>query len=87
MAKRLTYNCATGQEEEVEMSGDELAAYEALRAAPEAGIAPTRDDRLLAAVDAAKTAVAGGKVFSAEQAAVLSAVFDGLGRAITGEAP
>lgn len=48
---------------------------------------PSRDERLLAAVDAAKAAVTGGKVFSAEQAAVLSAVFDGLGKAITGEAP
>lgn len=58
---------------------------EAATPLPEDG--PSRDERLLAAVDAAKAAVTGGKVFSAEQAAVLSAVFDGLGRAITGEAP
>lgn len=48
---------------------------------------PSRDERLLAAVDSAKAAVAESKVFTAQQAAVLSAVFDGLGRAITGEAP
>lgn len=48
---------------------------------------PSRDERLLAAVDAAKAAVTDTKVFTARQAAVLSAVFDGLGKAITGEAP
>lgn len=53
---------------------------------PEPEPAPSRDEQLLAAVDAAKAAVAVGKVFSAEQAAVLAAVFDGLGKAITGEA-
>lgn len=47
---------------------------------------PSRDERLLAAVDSAKTAVAESKVFTLAQAAVLSAVFDGLGKAITGEA-
>lgn len=52
---------------------------------PEDG--PSRDERLLAAVDAAKTAVTASKSFTAEQAAVLPAVFDGLGSAITGEAP
>ncbi len=47
---------------------------------------PSLDERLLAAVDAAKAAVTDTKVFTARQAAVLSAVFDGLGKAITGEA-
>lgn len=48
---------------------------------------PSRDARLLAAVDSAKTQVAASKAFTVEQAAVLAAVFDGLGKAITGEAP
>lgn len=81
--------------------GDELIAYDAdgkpIAWSAEAVViveahrppAPelTRDERLLAAVDSAKTAVAESKVFTAEQAAVLSAMFDGLGKAITGEAP
>lgn len=62
------------------------AGNTAAPAAPEPEPEPTRDDRLLAAVDAAKTAVSHSKSFTAEQAAVLSAVFDGLGKAITGEA-
>ena len=53
---------------------------------PEPEPEPSRDERLLAAVDSAKTAVTASKSFTAEQAAVLSAVFDGLGKAITGEA-
>lgn len=52
---------------------------------PEPEPEPSRDDRLLAAVDSAKAAVAKSKVFTSAQAAVLSAVFDGLGKAITGE--
>lgn len=48
---------------------------------------PSRDERLLAAVDSAKAAVAGSKSFTSEQAAVLAAVFDGLGQAITGGRP
>ena len=50
--------------------------------APESG--PTRDERLLAAVDQAKEAVTTSGQFTQAQAAVLSAVFDGLGQAITG---
>jgi hypothetical protein len=42
----------------------------------------TRDERLLAAVDAAKVAVTGG-AFTPQQAATLQAVFDGLGAAIS----
>ena len=65
-----------------------VAAGNAAQAAdplPDGG--PSRDERLLAAVDSAKAAVAKSKVFTSAQAAVLSAVFDGLGKAITGEAP
>lgn len=87
MANKILVDCATGESTEVEMTVAELSIFEAQRAQPEPEIGATRDERLLAAVDAAKAAVTGGKVFSAEQAAVLSAVFDGLGRAITGEAP
>ena len=54
---------------------------------PEPEPEPSLDERLLAAVDSAKTAVTASKSFTAEQAAVLAAVFDGLGKAITGEAP
>ncbi len=40
MAKRLTYDCATGELAEVEMQDDELAAYEELRAASEDNAMP-----------------------------------------------
>lgn len=61
------------------------AGNAAAPAEPEPEPEPTRDARLLAAVDAAKTTVSRSRSFTAEQAAVLSAVFDGLGKAITGE--
>jgi hypothetical protein len=63
---------------EDEAAGAEVAPADQLPA-PE----PTRDERLLEAVDQAKTAVAGG-AFTQQQAATLAAVFDGLGQAITG---
>lgn len=48
---------------------------------------PTRDERLLAAVDGAKTDVAEAVkagVFTQQQATALASVFDKLGQAITG---
>lgn len=42
MAKKLTINCATGQVEEVEMTGAELAAHEACTAAARASDADAR---------------------------------------------
>jgi len=83
MPTKITLDVATGRVEEVEMAGDELAAFEAQRGQPEPDAGPSRDERLLAAVNAAKTAVSRSKSFTAEQAAVLSAAFDGLGKAFT----
>lgn len=82
MPTKDTFNATTGLLETVEMEGEELAAYEALRAIPEPTLGATRDERLLEAVKQAKIAVAAGP-FSEAQAAVLSAVFDGLGAAIS----
>lgn len=45
----------------------------------------TQDERLLAAVECAKTAVDGG-AFTAQQAETLARIFDGLGAAIRGDA-
>lgn len=86
MASKILVDCTTGASTEVEMTGADLAVFEAQRAQPEPEVGPSRDEQLLAAVDSAKTAVTASKSFTAEQAAVLSAVFDGLGKAITGEA-
>lgn len=87
MPTKIVFDAATGLIDEVEMAGDELAAHEAMLAQAEPQTGPSRHERLLAAVDSAKTAVSRSKSFTTEQAAVLSAVFDGLGKAITGEAP
>lgn len=100
MATKQRVNCTTGLSEEVEMIGDELAAFEHQRANPPivyvgqqtitvtppddpAPLPPSRDDRLMVAVEQAKVAVEGG-AFTKQQAATLAAVFDGLGAAITG---
>jgi hypothetical protein len=60
------------------------AGNEAVPADPAPEVKPSRDQRLLAAVDQAKAAVGAGSVFTKQQAAVLAAAFDGLGAAITG---
>jgi hypothetical protein len=83
-------NRALGQDGDDVHSYDASGAYEDLPAGAAAVIAahvptaapPTRDERLLAAVDAAKAAVGAG-AFTPTQAATLQAVFDGLGAAIT----
>ena len=53
---------------------------------PEPAQKPSRDARLLAAVASAKSKVADSRAFTVEQAAVLTDVFDGLGKAIEGMA-
>jgi hypothetical protein len=83
MAKKLTFNCATGELEEVEMVGDELAAHEAMLAEANSPPPPSRDERLLTAVGRAKAIVASGG-FTETQAQKLAAVFDGLAGAISG---
>ena len=62
------------------------AAVIAAHVPPGPSSEPTRDERLLAAVDQAKVAVKAGP-FTKDQSDVLAAVFDGLGQAITGGSP
>ncbi len=50
MPTKITFNVATGESEEIEMEGDELAAYEAQRAIPEPAPPPTLDEIVSAAV-------------------------------------
>lgn len=54
---------------------------------PEPTPEPSRDERLLEAVEQAKSAVSTGSVFTKAQVATLSACFDGLAQAITGVQP
>lgn len=84
MATKDVFDPETGETVTVEMAGAELAAYEALRAAPEPEPGPSRDDRLLTAVAQAKAAVDAPGVFTKQQAALLAAVFEALGVAIRG---
>lgn len=85
MATKDVFDPTTGETVTVEMSGAELAAYEALRAVPDPEPAPSRDTRLLDAVALAKTVVDAPGVFTKQQSALLAAVFEALVAAIRGE--
>jgi len=47
---KIVFDCATGEQTEVEMEGDELAAYELARSQPEPPMPPTFDEIVAAAV-------------------------------------
>ena len=46
MARGITFNCETGESEVRELTGDELAAHEALRAIPPVKFPPSTADLL-----------------------------------------
>jgi hypothetical protein len=77
-----------GVSELVEMTPEEEADILAVQAAAQAmmdGVGPPRDERLLAAVDQATTAVTASDAFTDEQKVILAGVFAGLGAAIAGD--
>lgn len=78
MPTKLVFDIATGEADEIEMEGDELAAYEAQRAVEDADPGPTRAERVDALVAEGVAALAGATTI-AEIKVVFAAALTGLG--------